>query len=161
MLGTASGCSAWPYAGDVRRLPLSLVLSTVAVAWAVALIGVAVWVPAYSGSEVDTSCSATGCTTTSASSTETLVEVNGERVLVIVAALVALALICWLGLHVHRTRGMRAGLVAGWIAAVATLALAAVSFGLGVLVAPMAIMMVVAAATTPTQPAATRRSAST
>lgn len=136
-----------------QRLPF--VLSTGAVLWSLALVGVAYWLPAYSGNDVETSCSQAGtrCSTTSSSTSATLVEMNGDRVVAIIGILIALTVICWLGLHVRCATGSRVGLASGWITALAMLAFALISFGLGLFVAPMAIMMIVAAATVSGPPA--------
>jgi len=69
----------------------------------------------------------------------TLVQMNGDVVL---------------GLHRCCARETRAGLVVGWTAAIAITGFSLISFGMGTLTLPMAVLMIVAAAMTP-RPGAT------
>ena len=58
------------------------------------------------------------------------------------------------GLHRYCARETRAGLVVGWAAAIAITVFSLISFGMGTLTLPMAVLMIVAAARTP-RPGAT------
>jgi len=139
----------------MRRLPLPFVLSTGAVIWGMALAAVVYLAPVYSVESETGSCAPGGhCTSQTARTTATLVEMNGGGVLVITGILIAVAVLGWLGLHRSCAIGSRLGLIVGWAAALATTAFSLISFGTGILILPMAIMMVVAAATTP-RPGAT------
>jgi hypothetical protein len=66
-----------------------------------------------------------------------------------VGILVAVAALGWLGLHRYCASGSRLGLIVGWAAAFRITGFSLISFGLGILTLPMAIMMIVAAAMTP------------
>jgi hypothetical protein len=137
----------------MRRPPLPFVLSTGAVAWSAALVAVAYLAPAYSVESETGSCTAAGhCTSQTAHTTATLVEMNGDVVLVIIAVLAGIAALGWLGLHRYCARGTRLGLIVGWSAAIAITGFSLISFG--IYTVPMAIMMIVAAAMTP-RPGAT------
>jgi hypothetical protein len=81
----------------------------------------------------------------------TLVQMNGDVVLVIIAGIAALGR---LGPHRCCARETRAGVVVRWAAAIAITGFSVISFGMGILTLPMAIMMIVAAAMTP-RPGAT------
>jgi hypothetical protein len=134
----------------MRRLPLPFVLSTTAVVWSAALVAVADLAPVYSVESDTGSCTAAGhCTSHTGQTTATLVEMNGEGVLIIVGVLVGIAALGWLGLHLYCARGTRAGLIVGWTTAIAITGFSLISFGMGILTLPMAIMMIVAAAMTP------------
>jgi hypothetical protein len=116
------------------------VLSTGAVAWSAALVAVACLAPVYSGESDTSRCTAGGgCTSPTAHTTATLVQMNGDVVL---------------GLHRCCARETRAGLVVGWTAAIAITGFSLISFGMGTLTLPMAVLMIVAAAKTP-RPGAT------
>ena len=134
----------------MRRLPLPFVLSTAAVVWSAALVAVASLAPVYSGEGETGSCTPGGhCTSRTAHTSATLVEVNGRSVLVIVGVLVVIAALGWLGLHAYCARRSRFGLIVGWATAIAITGFSMISFGLGILTLPMAMMMIVAAATMP------------
>lgn len=134
----------------MRRLPLPFVLSTAAVVWSAALVAVAYLAPAYSVESETGSCSPAGhCTSQTAQTSATLVEMNGDGVLVIIGVLIAVAALGWLGLHSYCGRGSRLGLIVGWAAAIAITGVSLISFGLWIFTLPMAIMMIAAAATTP------------
>jgi hypothetical protein len=134
----------------MRRLPLAFVLSTAAVAWSAALVALAYLAPVYSGASETATCTAGGqCTSQTVHTSATLVETNGDVVLVIVGILVAVAALGWLGLHRYCASGSRLGLIVGWAAAFRITGFSLISFGLGILTLPMAIMMIVAAAMTP------------
>jgi len=81
----------------------------------------------------------------------TLVQMNGDVVLVIIAGIAALGR---LGPHRCCARETRAGLVVRWAAAIAITGFSLISFGMGTLTLPMAVLMIVAAAMTP-RPGAT------
>ena len=127
-------------------------LSTGAVAWSAALVAVACLAPVYSGESDTSRCTAGGgCTSPTAHTTATLVQMNGDVVLVIIAGIAALGR---LGPHRCCARETRAGLVVGWTAAIAITGFSLISFGMGTLTLPMAVLMIVAAAKTP-RPGAT------
>jgi len=133
----------------MRRLPLPFVLSTAAVMWSAGLVAVAYLAPVYSGESETGSCSPSGhCTFQAAQTSATLVETNGDRVLVIIGILAGIAALGWLGLHVYCAIGSRVGLIVGWAAAMAMTVFSLISFGLGIFTLPMAIMMIAAAAMT-------------
>jgi hypothetical protein len=124
-----------------RRLPV--VLATGAVAWSVALIGVAYLLPVYATE----SCGGSGgCTSGGA----TLVDVNGTYVVRLISVLVACTVIAWIGLHFRCAYGSRLGTVVAWAAAALMTGFSVISFGLGFFTLPMAGMMLAAAALTPT-----------
>jgi hypothetical protein len=134
----------------MRRLPLPFVLSTTAVIWSAALAAVAYLAPVYSVESDTGTCTPAGhCTSHTGHTTATLVEMNGESVLVVVGILTVVAALGWLGLHLYCARGTRVGLIAGWATAIAITGFSVISFGMGILTLPMAIMMIVATATTP------------
>jgi len=134
----------------MRRLPLPFVLSTAAVIWSAALVAVAYLAPVYSGESATSTCTSSGhCTSRTAHTTATLVEMNGGRVLVIVGILTVVAALGWLGLHLYCARGTRVCLIVGWATAIAITGFSLISFGMGILTLPMAMMMIVAAAMTP------------
>ena len=134
----------------MRRLPLPFVLSTAAVAWSAAVVAVAYLAPLYSVESDTGSCTSGGhCTSHAEHTTATLVEMNGEWVLVIIGVLVAIAALGWLGLHLYCARGTRVGLIVGWATAIAITGFSVIAIGMGILTLPMAIMMIVAAAMTP------------
>lgn len=140
----------------MRRLPLPFVLSTASVVWSAALVALAYLAPVYSGESETGTCTAGGhCTSQTVHTSATLVDTNGDVVLVIVGILVAVAALGWLGLHRYCASGSRLGLIAGWAAAIAAAGFSLISFGMGTLTLPMAIMMIVAAAMTPRRRATT------
>ena len=139
----------------MRRPPLPFVLSSGAVIWSMALVAVAYLARVYSVESETGSCAPGGhCTSQTARTTATLVEMNGGSVLVVVGILAGIAALGWLGLHRYCARGTRVGLIVGWAAAIAITGFSVISFGMGILTLPMAIMMIVAAAMTP-RPGAT------
>src|SRR6185312_11169318 len=126
MLGTA-------YARSMRRLPVPFVLSTAAVVWSAALVAVAYLAPAYSVESETGSCTAAGhCTSQTAHTTATLVEMNGQGVVAVIGVIIVIAVLGWL---------------VGWAAAIAVTGFSLVSFG--IYTVPMAIMMIAAAVMTP------------
>ena len=130
-----------------KRRYLPVALATGAVAWSVALIGMAYLIPVYA--DDSSSCDAAGhCTTSSGSAT--LVDVNGAHVLVVIGLLIACTVLTWIGLHFRCSRGSRAGTIVGWTGASLMAGFTFISFGLGVLTLPMAGMMLAAANLTPT-----------
>lgn len=134
----------------MRRLPPPFVLSTAAVVWSAALAAVAYLAPLYSVESETGSCTPAGhCTSHTGQTSATLVEMNGQGVLVIMGILIVIAALGWLGLHRYCGRGNRVGLIAGWAAAIAMTAFSFISFGLWIFTLPMAIMTIVAAAMTP------------
>ena len=134
----------------MRRPPLAFVLSTAAVVLSAGLIADALWLPSYSVEGSETVCTSSGpCTSTSSTGSATLVEVNGNGVLKFLLIPVALSVIAWIGLWFRCAGGSRAGLVVGWAAAFLMLALAFLAGSIGLLVVPLAVMMMVAAGHTP------------
>ena len=139
----------------MRRLRLPFVLSTASVVWSAALVAVADLAPVYSGeSETGTCTVGGGCTSQTVHTSATLVETNGDVALVIVGILVVVAALGWLGLHRYCASGSRLGVIVGWAAAFAITGFSLISFGMGTLTLPMAVLMIVAAAKTP-RPGAT------
>lgn len=130
-----------------RLPPIAFVLATAAVVWSVAVVAAVYWLPVYSSSVPTLSCHSGTCAVTGSS--RTLVGVNGDRVLAIVGVLVAMAVVGWIGLHFRCKRGSRLGLGLGWAAAAPATVLAFISFGLSVFVLPLSLMMLFAAAKTP------------
>jgi hypothetical protein len=134
----------------MRRLPPAFVLSTGAVIWSAALGAVAYLAPVYSGESDTGTCTPGGhCTSQTVHTTATLVDMNGDLMLVIVGVLAGIATLGWLGLHVYCAIGSRVGLIVGWAAAIAMTVFSLISFGLGIFTLPTAMMMIVAAAMTP------------
>lgn len=121
-------------------------LASVAVLWTAALIPGAFFLPAYSGG----SGSSSGVTT---HTTDTLVGVNGTWVVWPLALLLLLSLVAWLGLHSSCARGSGRGKKLGQIAAGLLVAAAVLTFSLGFLALPAALLMVVAASLTPARQA--------
>lgn len=126
----------------------AFVLSTGAVVLALALLPVAFLLPVYSGETVWVACTAAGhCHSAAASSSQTLVQVNGDRVVVVLGIFVALAMVGWLGLHFRCKTGSRLGMLCGWSAAMIVLLLSMVS-ALAIALLVIAVMMLAAAGTT-------------
>ena len=121
-------------------------LASAGVLWTAALIPGAFFLPAYSGE------SATSAGTT-AHTTDTLVGVNGAWVVPPLAVLLLLSIGAWLGLHASCTTGSRRGRTLGKVAAGLLVAAAVLTFSLGFLVLPAALLVVVAAALTPARQA--------
>ena len=127
---------------------MPFVLSTAAVVWSAALVAVAYLAPAYSVESETGSCTAAGhCTSQTAHTTATLVEMNGQGVVAVIGVIIVIAVLGWLGLHRYCARGSRLGLIVGWAAAIAVTGFSLVSFG--IYTVPMAIMMIAAAVMTP------------
>jgi hypothetical protein len=115
--------------------------ATAAVAWSVALIAAVYLVPVYSTDGSSASCDSAGnCVSTASSGGASLVDENGTWVLWIVAALILCAVVFWVALQ-------RQWIVVGWTLAIAVLVLSVISFGLIVFTLPLALLMIVAAAT--------------
>jgi hypothetical protein len=127
---------------DSRKGWWALGLASFAVLWTAALIPGAFVVPAYSGE----SASSTGPAT---HTTDTLVGVNGTWVIAPLALLLLLSLAAWLGLHASCAKGSRRGRTIGKVAAGLLFAAAILTFSLGFLALPAALLMVVAASLTP------------
>jgi hypothetical protein len=121
-------------------------LASAAVLWTAALIPGAFLFSAYNG-ETATS---TGSTT---HTTDTLVGVNGTWVVAPLGLLLVLSVVAWAGLHASCARGSRRGRTLGNVAAGLLAAAAVLSFSLGFLALPAALLMVVAAALTPARQA--------
>jgi hypothetical protein len=121
-------------------------LATGGVLWTAALIPGAFLFPAYNG---DTATS-TGSTT---HTTDTLVGVNGTWVVAPLALLLLLSIAAWAGLHASCASGSRRGRKAGQVAAGLLAAAAMLTFSLGFLALPAALLVVVAACLTPARQA--------
>ncbi len=121
---------------------LAFGLASLGVLWAAALIPGAFFFPAYSGE----SSSSGGPTV---HTTETLVGMNGVWVVAPYVAFLCLSGIAWLGLHASCTTGSRRGRTVGNLAAGLLVAGAVLTFSLGFLALPAALLVVVAAALTP------------
>jgi hypothetical protein len=121
-------------------------LASVGVLWTAALIPGAFLFPAYSGE----TASSTGATT---HTTDTLVGVNGTWVVAPLTLLLLLSLAAWLGLHASCARGSRWGRTVGKVAAGLLAAAAVLTFSLGFVALPAALLIVVAAALTPARQA--------
>jgi hypothetical protein len=117
-------------------------LATGGVACALAVLPVAFLAPAYSGE----SGSPGGTVTT----TNTLVGVNGFWVIWLLCIPVFLALTAWTGLHLRCSRGSRWGTRVAWSSVVLLWAFALIgSASVGFFLIPTALLLVVAAAHTP------------
>lgn len=128
-----------------RGLPV--VLATGAVAWSVALIPAAFWLPVYS---VDSSSGASGLAEdVSGAGSATLVGVNGMGPVVIFGVLCAIAVIGWIGLHARCAHGSRVGTVVGWTCGGMVLAFSGVAFSVGLMTLPIAVLLLAAAGLTP------------
>ncbi|HLY85233.1 MAG TPA: hypothetical protein VKO84_01795 [Gaiellaceae bacterium] len=117
-------------------------LATAGVLWTAALIPGAFYFPAYSGES-----SGSGGVTTHTSAT--LVGVNGTWVVAFFVPPVALATIAWFGLHLSCSVGSRRGRLTGRTAAWLLAAFAILTFSVGFLALPAAVLLLVAAALTP------------
>jgi hypothetical protein len=134
----------------VKRSRWGFILSTAAVIWSVGLIGLAYAAPVYSTTSSDFSCHSNGrCHGTLSHGGLTLVDVNGTGVLYLLGFLIALTVLCWVGLHFRRSSGSRLGTFLGWSAAGLMTLLAVTAFDLFAFVLPMALMMIAAAVKTP------------
>lgn len=118
-------------------------LTAAAFAWALGLVAAALVAPFYSG----VAQSDSGATVTTSS---TLVDVNGARVLVVVAVPAVLAALVGIALHRVCTRGSRRAERVAWVAigVLAVLALLGAA-SIGLLVLPVALLLGVAAGLTP------------
>ena len=121
-------------------------LASAGVLWAAALIPSAFLLPAYSG---ESSTSAGTATDTS----DTLVGVNGAWVVAPLALLLTISVVAWLGLHASCAKGSRRGRKAGQFAAGLLVAVTVLTFSLGFLALPAALLIVVAAVLTPVRQA--------
>jgi hypothetical protein len=121
-------------------------LASAGVLWTAVLIPGAFLFPFYSG-EAATSAGTTIHTT------DTLVGVNGTWVVAPLAVLLLLSVAAWLGLHASCATGSRKGRRVGNIAAGLLVAGAVLTFSLGFLALPAALLVVAAAALTPARQA--------
>jgi hypothetical protein len=121
-------------------------LASAGVLWTAALIPGAFFLPAYGGE----SSSSSG---TTVHTTETLVGVNGVWVVGPYVLFLCLSGLAWLGLHASCTTGSRRGRTTGNVAAGLLMASAILTFSLGFLALPAALLVVVAAALTPARQA--------
>jgi hypothetical protein len=122
-------------------------LATAAVAWSVVIAVSAFVLPAYSGE----SCSVGGASTNlvCTHSTHTLVEVNGLGSMIWFALVGGIALGAWLLLHAKCAFGMPGAAGLAQLLAVPLLVFSAISFGIGLLVAPIPILLLIASVKTP------------
>jgi energy-converting hydrogenase Eha subunit B len=109
---------------------------------AAGLVAAAFFAPLYSGQ----SATSTGTATTS---TGTLVGVNGLWVVLPVSVPLLLALAAWLGLHRRCSMGSSAGTIVAWSAAALLGIASLLAFSIGILVLPISILILLAAALTP------------
>src|SRR5215471_19055894 len=114
-------------------------LASGGVFWTAMLIPGAFFFPAYSGESV----TSTGSTT---HTTDTLIGVNGPWVVAPFALFLVLSVAAWLGLHATCATGSRWGRIVGRGAAGVLAAAAVLSFSVGVIALPAALLVVVAAA---------------
>jgi hypothetical protein len=126
----------------------AFVLSTGAVVLALALLPVAFLLPVYPGESGWTGCTGAGhCHIAAGSPSQTLVQANGDRVVVVLGMFVVLPMVGWLGLRLRCKTGSRFGMLLGWSAAITVLLLSMVS-ALAIALLVVAVMMLVAAGTT-------------
>ena len=121
-------------------------LASVGVLWTAMLIPAAFLVPAYSGE-------ASGSGGAPVHTTDTLVGVNGLWIVTPFVLFLCLSVVAWTGLHSSCATGSRAGHRLGNIAAGLLAAAAILTFSAGFLALPAALLVVVAAALTPSRQA--------
>ena len=131
--------------GDVkpsRRGRAPFFLATGGVACALAVLPVALLAPVYSGES--------GSPGRTVATTSTLVDVNGLWVIWLLCIPVFLALTAWTGLHFRCARGSGWGTRVAWSSVVLLCAFALIgSASVGFFLIPTALLLVVAAAHTP------------
>lgn len=131
--------------GDVnpsRRGRAPFYLATGGVACALALLPVAFLAPVYSGES--------GSSSGTVATTDTLVGVNGLWVIWLLCIPVFLALAAWTGLHFRCARGSGWGTRVAWSSVALLWAFALIgSASVGFFLIPTALLLVVAAARTP------------
>jgi hypothetical protein len=125
---------------------VAFALASVGVLWSAVLIPGAFFFPAYSSE----SSSSSGATVHTA---DTLVGVNGAWVVVPYLLFLCLSGIAWLGLHASCTSGSRRGRTVGNVAAGLLVGASILTFSLGFLALPAALLVVVAAVLTPVRQA--------
>jgi hypothetical protein len=121
-------------------------LASAAVLWTAALIPGAFFFPAYSGE----SGTFPG---TSRATTDTLVGVNGLWVVVPYVLFLVVGVAVWVGLHASCATGSRRGRIVGQFGAGLLAVAAVLTFSLGFLALPAALLFVVAVALTPARQA--------
>ncbi|HEX5172912.1 MAG TPA: hypothetical protein VFV91_02050 [Gaiellaceae bacterium] len=121
-------------------------LASLGVLWTAALIPGAFVFPAYGGN-------ATSSSGSTVHTTDTLVGVNGSWVVAPLVLLLLLSLAAWLGLHASCATGSRRGRRVGEISAGLLVVAAVLTFSLGFLALPAALLLVVAARLTPARQA--------
>jgi hypothetical protein len=89
-------------------------LANAGVAWCALMSWMFTWRPVYAGSSQSVSSDGT---TTSFDTSATLAEVNGDRVLYLLAVPLAVALVAWLGMHVFCRYGRRGAIGLAYAAA--------------------------------------------
>jgi hypothetical protein len=126
-----------------RRGRAPFFLATGGVACALAVLPVAFLAPAYSGES--------GSPSGTVATTNTLVGVNGFWVVWLLCIPVFLALTAWTGLHFRCSRGSGWGTRVAWSAVVLLCAFVVIgSASVGFFLIPTALLLVIAAAHTPT-----------
>lgn len=125
---------------------LAFGLASLGVLWTAALVPGAFLFPAYSGEASDS----TGATV---HTTDTLVGVNGVWVVGPYVLFLCLSGVAWLGLHASCRTGSRRGRTVGNVAAGLLAAAAMLTFSLGFLALPAALLVAVAAVLTPARQA--------
>ena len=121
----------------------SFVLASGGLLCAAALVPAAFLAPVYSGESVDSSGAVVH-------TTNTFVGVNGLWVAGLLSVPLFLALVTWIGLRLRCSRDSVLGTRLAWAAVILLWAFTVASFSLGVLILPSALLLVVAAKTTPT-----------
>jgi hypothetical protein len=113
-------------------------LATTAFAWALALVAAALLAPVYTGA-------GPGGTTSS-----TLVQENGPRVLLVMVVPAVLSAIAWAALHRRCSKGSRRAARLAWaiVSALAAIAVLGVA-SIGLFVLPVAILLAAAVVITP------------
>ena len=124
---------------EMRRGRWAFGLTLAAFAWAAALVVGALVLPVYSVEESG-----------DVSSSATLVAVNGLGVLLPVAVPALITAVVWIALHRRCSRGSRfAGALAWTLAGVLVLSSMLAIFSIGLVVLPVALLLLGAAALTP------------
>jgi len=128
---------------EVGRGRQAFWLTVAALVWSAALVGAAVWFPAYSSS----SASSAG---THLSGSLTLVEVNGLWALVPMGVPLIVVVLAWAALHRKCSRGSRvAGYVASALVAVLVAGCLVALASVGLFIVPVAALLAGAVVITP------------
>ncbi len=120
-------------------------LATAAVAWSLVIAVAAFVAPAYSGE----SCSGGPQPTVCTHDTQTFVEVNGMQSMLWFALVASIAAAAWLLLHAKCSYGLPGAAGLAQLCAGLLLAFSALSFGIGLWVAPIPVLLFAASIRTP------------